>query len=171
MKLDNNELITVCGGQDKTMLTVWSVCWTGLSTLTDDRRVTHRTPVLYLTIVNKFNNLLNFLNNVYQISSPELLAAVHQSCLPAPDSRHNTIKDTAIYYASCSSTTSVTINSLILVAVVHLVVQLVLSTAPAINDILQRICNAVCCGVCNHVSAISILSTYRPSQTHLGICI
>lgn len=116
--------------------------------------MTHRTPVHYLIIVNKFNNLLNFLN-VYEISSTELLAAVHQSCLPAPDSRHKTIKDTAIYYASCSSTTSVTINSLILVAVV----QVVLSTAPSINDTLQRICNAVCSGVRNHVSAISLLST------------
>lgn len=135
MKLDNNELITVCGGQDKTMLSVWSVCWTGLVN-TDWRQACDTSnTVHYLIIVNKFNNLLNFLN-VYQISSPELLAAVHQSCLPAPDSRHNTIKDTAIYYASCSSTTSVTINSLILVAVV----QVVLSTAPAINDTLQRIC-------------------------------
>lgn len=55
-------------------------------------------------------------------------------------------------------------------AVVHLVVQIGLSTAPAINDILQRICNAVCSGVCYHVSAILFLSYQpRPSQTHLGM--
>lgn len=59
------------GGQDsKTMLSVWCVCWIALVT-TDwrqtDRHVTRWTPVHYLTIVNKFNNLLNFIN-VYQIS-------------------------------------------------------------------------------------------------------